>query len=58
MRDSGKLGQRASDDALGDAGLVEVLRDTAEPEREARAEDEAGVDVGRLRDDALVEDVA
>src|SRR5687768_3722713 len=55
---AGELGQRATDDAFGHAGLVEVLRDSPEPERESGAEDEAGVDVGRLRDDALLEDMA
>src|ERR671922_1741270 len=38
-----------------DARLLEVLRDPAEEERVAGAEDQAGVDVGRRVDDAFVE---
>ena len=43
---------------LGHARLVEMLRDAAEPEREAGTEQEARVDVGRLGNDAVLEDVA
>jgi hypothetical protein len=53
-RISAKVGP---EDALRDAGLVEVLRDPAEEERPAGAEDQARVDVGGLGDDALVEQV-
>src|SRR5712691_10903351 len=47
--------QRRAGDPLRDPGLVEVLRDPAEEERVAGAEDEAGVDVGGRLDDAFVE---
>src|SRR5581483_8048626 len=40
--------ERMPQHPLRDALLVEVLRDPAEPEREARAEQQAGVDVGSL----------
>ena len=52
------LGERRRRTPARDAQLVEVLRDAAEEERVAGAEDQAGVDVGRGADDALVEQVA
>src|SRR5207245_2531125 len=52
------LGQCRTDDALGDTGLVEMLRHAAEEERPAGAEDQARVDIRRLVHDALVEQVA
>ena len=39
-------------------GLIEVLREPAEEEREAGAEDQAGVDVGGRLDDTLFQQVA
>src|SRR5439155_1613530 len=51
------LGERAPEHPLGPAGLVEVLRDPAEPERPAGAEEERGVDVLRLGHDAFLEQV-
>src|SRR5262245_40098592 len=53
-----ELRERAADNALGHASLVEMLRDPAEEEREAGPEQEAGVDLLRARDDAVVQDVA
>src|SRR5262245_40112271 len=50
--------ERPSDDPLRHAGLIEVLRDAAEEEREAGAEEQAGVDVLRGRHHALLEQVA
>ena len=41
----------------GDAKLLEVLCDAAEEEWVAGAEDQTGVHVGRIADDALVEHV-
>ena len=49
--------QRPADDALGHAGLIQVLRDPAAEEGIARAEDQAGVDLRRGPDDAVLEDV-
>ena len=43
------------EEALGDPGLVEVLRDPAEEERPAGAEEEAVVDIRRFLDDAFFE---
>ena len=43
---------------LRSAGLIEVLGDPAEPERPAGAEQERGVDVRGLCDDAFLEQVA
>src|SRR5215207_4302322 len=51
------LRERPADDALGNAGQVEVLRDPAEEEREAGAENERRVDVLRRGDHALLEQV-
>ena len=44
--------------ALRGAALVQVPRQPAAEEREARAEDQARVDLARRRDDSLVENVA
>src|SRR5215211_2240113 len=51
------FGERTAGHAFRDPGLVEVLRDAAEEERPAGAEDQRRVDVLRLRDDVLVEHV-
>src|SRR5262245_65869739 len=50
-----RVGELMPGDALGDARLVEMLADAAEPERPAGTEDQGGVDVLDLRDDALAE---
>src|ERR687887_862582 len=47
--------ERVPEEALGNAGLVEVLRDPAEEERPACAEEEGRVDISRLGGDALLE---
>src|SRR5687768_12065087 len=54
----GDVGQGPADDPLRDPRLVQELRDPAEEERPPRAEDQAGVDVRRSRNHALVEQVA
>src|SRR6478736_7506580 len=41
-----ELGELPTGDSLGHSRLVEMSRDSAQPERESRAEQQAGVDVG------------
>ena len=45
-----------ADDSLGHGRLIQVLRDPAEEERPAGAEQQARVDVGGFRDDPFFEE--
>src|SRR5215471_8606916 len=49
------ISESLTESPLGESGLVEVLRDAAEEERPAGPEQETGVDIGRLGNDALLE---
>src|SRR5215207_1059455 len=52
---SPEFSERPPGDVLGHPGLVQVLRDSAEEERPAGAEQKRGVDVLRTADDAFIE---
>src|SRR6266566_1916766 len=51
----GLVGERVAEEPLGHADLIQVLRDPAEEERPAGAEEESRVDVGGFADNPFFE---